>query len=106
MAFVDLGDQFLAFSADRRQPPDDERHLGLVVDDREAVRAALAEHGVEVLAGPGLNFRDLWGNRIEVVQYDTVQFSKTTGVLGAMGLGGLGKSEAAQRELVESGLAP
>ena len=106
MAFVDLGDQFLAFSAGRRQPPDDERHFGLVVDDREAVRTALAEHGVEVLAGRGLNFRDPWGNRIEIVQYEDVQFSKTPGVLRAMGLGDLGKSEAAQRELAEKGLAP
>ena len=106
MAFVDLGDQFLAFTAPREQPADDERHLGLVVDDREAVRAALAEQGVEVLAGRGLSFRDPWGNRIEVVQYDAVQFSKTTGVLRGMGLDGLTKTDEAQRELAEKGLAP
>ena len=104
MAFVDLGDQVLALSAGRRQPADDERHLGLVVDDREAVRAALTAAGVEVIPGGGLNFRDPWGNRIEVVQYDEVQFSKTSGVLRGMGLGELGKTDAAQRELREKGL--
>ena len=106
MAFVDLGDQFLALSAGRRQPTDDERHLGLVVDDREAVRAALDEQGIEILPGRGLNFRDPWGNRVEVVQYDGVQFSKTDAVLHGMGLDELGKTETARRELHEKGLAP
>ena len=104
MAFVDLGDQFLAFSAGRRQPPDDERHFGLVVDDREAVRSALQEAGVPTLAGPGLSFRDPWGNRVEVVQYDAIQFSKSEGVLRGMGLDGLRKTDAAQRELRDKGL--
>src|SRR5829696_5740186 len=67
MAFVDLGDQFLAFSEGRRQPPDDERHFGLVVDDRDAVRAALADAGAEIMAGRGLVFRDPWGNLVEIV---------------------------------------
>ena len=106
MAFVDLGDQFLALSAGRRQPTDDERHFGLVVDDREAVRAALDEQGIEILPGRGLSFRDPWGNRVEVVQYDEVQFSKADAVLRGMGLEGLGKTETARRELREKGLAP
>ena len=106
MAFIELGDQFLALSAGRRQRTDDERHLGLVVDDREAVRTALDEQGIEVLAGHGLNFRDPWGNRIEVVQYDEVQFSKAEAVLRGMGLAGLGKTETARRELHEKGFAP
>ena len=105
MAFVDLGDQFLAFSAGRRRPADDERHVGLVVDDQRAVRDALAAAGVAVLPGRGLGFRDPWGNRVEVVQYDEIQFSKTGGVLRGMGLGDLGKTEAALRELAEKGLA-
>jgi lactoylglutathione lyase len=105
MAFVDLGDQFLAFSAPRRQPADDERHLGLVVDDRDAVRAALEQAGARVLPGRGLNFLDPWGNRVEIVQYDQIQFSKTSGVLRGMGLDGLTKTEAAQRELDEKGLS-
>ena len=76
MAFIDLGDQFLALQKGRSQASDDGRHFGLVVDDKEAVRKALAEAGVEALPGPFLDFRDPWGNRIEIVGYDSVQFSK------------------------------
>jgi lactoylglutathione lyase len=105
MAFVDLGDQFLALSAPRRTPPDDDRHFGLVVDDVAAVRAALEQAGVRPLPGRGLSFRDPWGNRVEVVSYDAVQFAKADGVLRGMGLGDLTKTEAAQRELRDKGLA-
>jgi len=104
MAFVDLGDQFLALSAPRRQPADDGRHLGVVVDDKEAVRAALAQAGVPVVPGRGLNFRDPWGNRIEVVQYDEVQFTKAPEVLRGMGMEGLGKTPEARAELAAKGL--
>src|SRR3954468_21100845 len=97
MAFVDLGDQFVAFSEGRRQPSDDERHFGLVVDDREAVREALEAAGTPVLPGRGLNFRDPWGNRVEIVQYDSVQFTKSDGILRGMGLGTLDKTESARR---------
>jgi catechol 2,3-dioxygenase-like lactoylglutathione lyase family enzyme len=105
MAFMDLGDQFIALSAGREQPADAARHFGLVVDDKAAVRRALEEAGVEILPGRGLDFRDPWGNRFQVVQYDEIQFSKTPAVLGGMGLEGLGKTEAARRELRERGLA-
>jgi catechol 2,3-dioxygenase-like lactoylglutathione lyase family enzyme len=105
MAFVDLGDQFLALSAPRTQPADAERHFGLVVDDAEAVRSALGEAGVPVLAGRGLSFRDPWGNRVEVVQYDRIQFTKPAGVLQGMGVDGLGKTDAALAELRDKGLA-
>jgi catechol 2,3-dioxygenase-like lactoylglutathione lyase family enzyme len=104
MAFVDMGDQFLALAQGRRQPGDDERHFGLVVDDREAVRAALVEAGVQPLPGRGLRFLDPWGNAVEVVEYRDVQFTKAPQVLDGMGLGGLGKSDAARRELEEKGL--
>ena len=104
MAFVDLGDQFLAFSAPRTQPADADRHVGLVVDDKAAVRAALEEVGAELLGGRGLRFLDPWGTSVEVVQYDEVQFSKTAAVLRGMGLGDLGKSAAAQDELRAKGL--
>ncbi len=104
MAFLDAGDQFVALSAGRTQPADDARHFGLVVDDRRALRAALEEAGVEILAGAGLDFRDPWGNRIQVVQYDEIQFSKTAPVLRALGLEGLGKTAAAQEELRRRGL--
>ena len=104
MAFIDLGDQFLALAEGRSQAPDPKRHFGLVVDDREALRRALAEAGAELMPGRGLNFRDPWGNRVEVVEYGDVQFTKAPGVLAGMGLGGLPKTEAALRELEEKGL--
>ena len=106
MAFVDLGDQFLALSEGRRQAPDDHRHFGLVVDDKAAVRRALDEAGVEILPGRGLDFHDPWGNRVEIVDYRDIQFTKAPNVLGGMGLDALGKSEAAQEELRRKGLAP
>jgi lactoylglutathione lyase len=104
MAFVDLGDQFLALSAPRRTPPDAERHFGLVVDDKDAVRDALTDAGAEIVPTRGLRFRDPWGNDVEVVQYDEIQFSKTDAVLRGMGLEGLGKTEAARAELREKRL--
>jgi lactoylglutathione lyase len=106
MAFLDAGDQFLALAEGRRQPPDDGRHFGLVVDDRDAVRAALAEAGVRPEPGRGLQVRDPWGNVVEIVDYREIQFTKAPGVLAGMGLGGLDKSENAQRELAEKGLSP
>jgi lactoylglutathione lyase len=104
MAFLDAGDQFIALAAGRTQPADDGRHFGLVVDDAAAVRAALEAAGVEILAGSGLDFRDPWGNRIQIVQYDAIQFTKTPGVLRAMELEGLGKTPAATAELRGKGL--
>lgn len=106
MAFVDMGDQFIALGEGRTQPPDGQRHLGLVVDDKDATRRALEEAGVEILPGRGVDFRDPWGNRIQVVDYRDVQFTKTDGVLRGMGVEGLEKSERAQAELREKGLAP
>ena len=106
MAFVDMGDQFIALGEGRTQPPDDHRHFGLVVDDMEATRRALEEAGVDVLPGRGLDFRDPWGNRIQVVDYRDVQLTKTDSVLRGMGVEGLEKSERALAELREKGLAP
>ena len=104
MAFLDLGDQFLAVAEGRRQGPDEGRHFGLVVDDRDAVRAALADAGIEPHRGRGLRFTDPWGNQFEIVEYADVQFSKTAGVLRGMGLEGLEKRESALAELAEKGL--
>ncbi len=104
MAFLDLGDQFLALSTGRRQAPDEERHFGLVVDDAQAVREALAQAGVDPLPGRGLSFRDPWGNRVEVVQYDGVQFTKAAEVARAMGFDAT-KSDAALEELRAKGMA-
>ena len=105
MAFLDAGDQFLALAEGRRQGPDDGRHFGLVVDDRDAVRAALAEAGIVPEPGRGLNVRDPWGNVVEIVDYREIQFTKTPGVLAGMGLESLEKTEAARQELRDKGLA-
>jgi catechol 2,3-dioxygenase-like lactoylglutathione lyase family enzyme len=104
MAFIDMGDQFLALSEGRSQAADDDRHFGLVVDDREAVRAALADTDAEILRGRGLDFKDPWGNHIQVVEYGDIQFSKTEAVLRGMGLDGLEKTPEAEAELREKGL--
>jgi catechol 2,3-dioxygenase-like lactoylglutathione lyase family enzyme len=106
MAFIDLGDQFLALQKGRRQPPDGSCHFGLVVDDKDAVRRALADAGVEVLPGPFLDFLDPWGNRVEIVGYDNIQFSKAPNVLRGMGLIHLSKNAQAINELTEKGMAP
>ena len=105
MAFIDMGDQFLALARGRTQPPDQDRHFGLVVDDKEAVRARLHELGVPVSSGRGLDFRDPSGNLIQVVDYRDVQFTKSDGVLEAMGLEGLEKSESALVELRAKGIS-
>ena len=105
-AFIDLGDQFIALQKGRSQPADDGRHLGLVVDDKEAVRKALIDAGVEILPGPFLDFRDPWGNRIEIVGYANIQFTKAPHVLRGMGLPHLSKSATAINELTEKGMAP
>jgi catechol 2,3-dioxygenase-like lactoylglutathione lyase family enzyme len=104
MAFVDLGDQFLALMEGRSGPPDATRHFGLVVDDKEAARQALHDAGVEVLPGRFLDFLDPDGNRVEIVQYDQIQFTKPDGILSGMGLE-LGKTDKALGELREKGLA-
>src|SRR5436309_1093406 len=102
-AFIDIGDQFIALMEGRTQPADRTRHFGLVVDDKAATRRALEEAGVEIQPGRGLDFRDPWGNNVQVVQYDEVQFTKPERVLRGMGLE-LGKTEKALAELREKGL--
>jgi catechol 2,3-dioxygenase-like lactoylglutathione lyase family enzyme len=104
-AFIDLGDQFIQLSLGKTQEADDKRHFGWVVDDREAVRRALKDLGVETL-DRRLNFRDPWGNRIEVVPYDDIQFTKATHVLNGMGIGALAKTSNAIDELRKKGMAP
>jgi lactoylglutathione lyase len=106
MAFIDLGDQFLALQKGQSQPPGSGRHFGLVVDDKEAVRRALDEAGIEILPGPFLDFYDPWGNRVEIVGYDGVQFSKAPNVLRGMGMAHLSKSAKALKELADKGMAP
>jgi lactoylglutathione lyase len=105
MAFIDMGDQFIALAAGRTQEPDSHRHFGLVVDDREAARRWLQEVGVDVQPSGSLDFADPWGNHVQVVEYGDIQFTKADSVLRAMGLDGLEKSEHAMEELRAKGLA-
>jgi lactoylglutathione lyase len=105
MAFIDLGDQFIALTERRTQPQDTRRHFGLVVDDRDAVKRALDALGVKTLEGDGLDFLDPWGNRVQIVQYSNIQFTKAPHVLKGMGLEGLRKSAEAMRELADKGMA-
>jgi catechol 2,3-dioxygenase-like lactoylglutathione lyase family enzyme len=105
MAFIDIGDQFIALSEGRTQPPDRARHFGLVVDDKEATRQALVAAGVELQRGRGLDFVDPWGNSIQVVDYREIQFTKAPEVLRGMGLDDLDKSDQALAELREKGLS-
>jgi lactoylglutathione lyase len=101
-AFLEIGDQFIALF--ERGSREEEAHFGLVVDDKEATRRTLEEAGVEILPGHRLDFRDPSGNRVQIVQYDQIQFSKTERILDGMGLD-LGKSESAVEELRAKGLA-
>jgi predicted enzyme related to lactoylglutathione lyase len=107
MAFLDMGDQFLAIAGGRRQPADDARHFGLVVDDVEAVREAATVAGLRVHGnrGSSIDFTDPWGNHFQVVAYDDVQFERTPGVKRKLGIDGRDKSEAARREIAQRGLA-
>jgi lactoylglutathione lyase len=105
MAFVDMGDQFIALAAGRTQPPDAHRHFGLVVDDKEVARRALQEAGVDVQQRGSVDFRDPWGNHVQVVEYGEIQFTKADRVLRGMGLE-LKKTEAALEELRAKGLSP
>jgi lactoylglutathione lyase len=104
-AFVELGDQFINFMQTTTPHEDHRRHFGLVVDDRTSVRARVEEAGGKLLPGPFLDFLDPWGNRVEVVEYGNIQFTKAPQVLRAMGFE-LDKNENARRELAEKGMAP
>lgn len=104
MAFLDMGDQFLALAEGRTQPPDAERHFGLVVDDLEVARTGLQEAGAQILPGRGLDFLDPWGNHVQVVEYRRIQFTKAPEILRGMGLE-LDKSPEALEELRAKGLA-
>jgi lactoylglutathione lyase len=101
MAFIDIGDQFIALAEGRRQGQDDQRHFGLVVDDKEAALAAAREAGADVR---GNDFLDPWGNFVQVVGYEDVQFTKSPEILRGMGLDGLEKTERAREELRAKGL--
>ena len=105
-AFIYFGDQFINFSRGRRQGPDDGRHFGIAVDDKELVRRTLEAMGVELLDGRFLDFLDPWGNRVEITTYTNIQFSKADHVLEGMGLSHLRKTDQAVEELRKKGMAP
>ena len=105
IAFIDLGDQFINLSESHTQGRDEERHFGLVVDDKEKVRRRLKEAGVKTLPGRGVEFRDPWGNRVQIVEYANIQFTKHKAVLEGMGCADLHKSAAAIEELSRKGIA-
>ena len=104
MAFIDMGDQFIALSAGRTQPPDGARHLGLVVDDKEAVRAELLQNGVTVQPSGSVDVHDPWDNHVQVVDYREIQFTKAPAVLRGMDVGSLEKTDQALDELRRKGL--
>ncbi len=105
MAFIDMGDQFLALASHSDRGPDAKRHFGLVVDDLERVRAAVEREGLEVVGTRGLTFLDPWGNQLQVVDYREVQFERTEGVKRKLGITELDKGERALAEISERGLA-
>ena len=103
-AFIDLGDQFIQLTLGRTQIADTKRHFGLVVNDREAVKRAMARLGIESI-NDRLNIVDPWGNRIEIVPYDDCQFTKSSYVLAGMGVAPIKKTPAAIEELRKKGMA-
>src|SRR5204863_3117395 len=107
MAFLDMGDQFLAVAQGRSQPPDDERHFGLVVDDVPAAREAVRREGLALVAdtGQSFDFLDPWGNRFQVVGYGDIQFERTNGVKRKLRIEELQKTDEARRQISERGLS-
>src|SRR3954471_15649128 len=108
MAFIDMGDQLIADAEGRSQAPDDDRHFGLVVDDVDAARTAVEREGLKLLGrrrGQSFDFRDPWGNRFQVVGYRNIQFERTDGVRRKLGIDGVQKTDAAQAEIADRGLA-
>jgi lactoylglutathione lyase len=105
MAFIDMGDQFIALSEGRSQGPDRGRHFGLVVDDLEAARAAVEREGLRILPGRGLDFLDPWGNHVQVVDYRDIQLERSPGVKRKLGIADLEKHPRAVAEIRDRGLA-
>ena len=106
MAFIDMGDQFINLTlrpsdADR---PAEARHIGLVVDDRSRILELAQAAGARMVEGPFLDFLDPWGNRLEIIEYSNIQFTKAENVMRGMGLA-LTKNAKAKQELAEKGMA-
>ena len=103
--FIDLGDQFIQLRLGKTQEADGARHFGFVVDNREAVKQALDEMGVQMLEHR-MNFHDPWGNRVEVVSYEDIQFTKAPNIMRGMGVKNLEKTPSAIKELAKKNMAP
>jgi catechol 2,3-dioxygenase-like lactoylglutathione lyase family enzyme len=105
-AFIDMGDQFinLTLVPDAQKQETERRHIGLVVDDRSRMLELAKAAGARMVEGPFLDFLDPWGNRLEIIEYANIQFTKAPHVLRGMGLA-LDKNEKARRELADKGMA-
>jgi catechol 2,3-dioxygenase-like lactoylglutathione lyase family enzyme len=104
-AFIDMGDQFINITRvpNYAVPGEEKRHIGFVVDDRSRVIELAKAAGARFIEGPFLDFLDPWGNRLEIIEYANIQFSKTPGVMRGMGLD-LDKNEKAKKELADKGM--
>lgn len=105
-AFIYFGDQFINFALGRNQAPDENRHFGIAVDDKELARRTLEGMGVQFLGGRFLDFLDPWGNRVEITTYVNIQYTKADHVLAGMGLAHLQKTPEALAELRAKNMAP
>ena len=105
MAFIDMGDQFLALSEGPRAGP---RPRPPLRARRRRQGGACARRsrrpGSTSTAPPRLDFHDPWGNRVEIVDYRDIQFTKAPPVLAGMGLDDLEKRPAALEQLRDKGL--
>ncbi len=106
MAFIDLGDQFIALAEGDAGSPDEKRHFGLVVDSADRVRERLEAIGTAIIPGFGLNFLDPWGNRFQIIEYRDIQFTKAPHILRGMNLANLQKSDDAIQQLIDKGMSP
>jgi lactoylglutathione lyase len=106
-AFIDMGDQFINMTRvpDYRQDGVERRHIGFVVDDRSSVKARAEAAGAKMVEGPFLDFLDPWGNRLEIIEYSNIQFTKAPHILKGMGLDDLDKNANARKELADKGMA-
>jgi catechol 2,3-dioxygenase-like lactoylglutathione lyase family enzyme len=106
-AFIDMGDQFINMTLVRDIPQSEQqerRHIGLVVDDRSRIIELAKAADARFVEGPFLDFLDPWGNRLEIIEYSNIQFTKAPHVLRGMGLD-LDKNAKAKQELADKGMA-
>jgi lactoylglutathione lyase len=105
-AFIDMGDQFVNMTLvkDYAVNGEEKRHIGFVVDDRSRIIELAKAAGARFVEGPFLDFLDPWGNRLEIIEYSNIQYSKAPGVMRGMGLA-LDKNEKAKKELADKGMA-